>query len=375
MSQYQKDYSRGTISEEVRNIVQCEDILEFSEGLAAIKQNGLWGYVNLMGEIVIPCQYTFAMSFSEGMAVVTLNSREGFIDKKGNLVVPFNHFFANDFREGLAVVSNDEGEEYGYIDKTGKQEIPYQYSYADDFYEGLAAVSKFIDDEELTGFINQQGDVVIDFKYLNADCFQDGYAFAEVSGYSIVINQSGEEAFKLPNTEEFKLRCCGEVILWAENDDWFYQNLNTGEKRGMPDMREMSYFGDGLIIINDKNGKHGAINKNGELIIPYDYDRLDLPNEGFISFQQKGKWGYLDYKGNVVIAPQYDEADMFSSGVAVVEKGKMKHVIDAGGQVLLSIKNESFWSRILRSNTVIKKVLIRILVLIIIIAVFYYLKQ
>lgn len=36
----------------------------------AVKQNGKWGYADLTGQIVIPCQFASARRFSEGIAFV-----------------------------------------------------------------------------------------------------------------------------------------------------------------------------------------------------------------------------------------------------------------------------------------------------------------
>ena len=54
----------------------------FSEGLANVKINGKWGYINTKGEEVIPCQYDAANPFSEGVAVVIIGKKWKYIDKE-----------------------------------------------------------------------------------------------------------------------------------------------------------------------------------------------------------------------------------------------------------------------------------------------------
>jgi len=60
----------------------------FSEGLAYIRKNGQYGYVNADGELVIPIKYTQALMFLNGVALVYENingkNHSYFIDKKGN---------------------------------------------------------------------------------------------------------------------------------------------------------------------------------------------------------------------------------------------------------------------------------------------------
>ena len=47
-----------------------DDALPFSEGLAAVKNNGLWGYIDTNGEYVVQPQYEQATSFTGGCAAV-----------------------------------------------------------------------------------------------------------------------------------------------------------------------------------------------------------------------------------------------------------------------------------------------------------------
>lgn len=49
---------------------QFEGVSQFTEGLARVKQNGKYGYINTKGELVSPCIYDGANSFSKGLALV-----------------------------------------------------------------------------------------------------------------------------------------------------------------------------------------------------------------------------------------------------------------------------------------------------------------
>ena len=61
--------------------------LEFCDGLASIKGENGWGYVNTKGEVVIPFEYEYANDFKNGKAEVRTNTGEKFyIDTKGNKI-------------------------------------------------------------------------------------------------------------------------------------------------------------------------------------------------------------------------------------------------------------------------------------------------
>ena len=55
----------------------------FSEGLAAVRVDTRWGYINSRGEQVIEPRYTFARPFSEGLAAVEGLSGWNYINRSG----------------------------------------------------------------------------------------------------------------------------------------------------------------------------------------------------------------------------------------------------------------------------------------------------
>ena len=82
-----------------------DQIDAFSDGLAAVRRDGKWGYINLQGEEVIPCQFSDDFppgQFSEGLACVVddrneadkklWNKRVGFINTKGEWVLTGDYF-------------------------------------------------------------------------------------------------------------------------------------------------------------------------------------------------------------------------------------------------------------------------------------------
>ena len=54
-----------------------------SEGLAVLKVNGLYGFIDKTGTEVIPLKYDKASNFVDGLAEVSLNGKSGFVDKGG----------------------------------------------------------------------------------------------------------------------------------------------------------------------------------------------------------------------------------------------------------------------------------------------------
>ena len=61
-----------------------DDAMDFSEGLAGVKLNGKWGFIDKTGKEVIPIKFDIAWPFENGKAMVQLNGKSGTIDNQGN---------------------------------------------------------------------------------------------------------------------------------------------------------------------------------------------------------------------------------------------------------------------------------------------------
>ena len=103
-----------------------DSVGSFSEGLAEVELNDKWGFIDTMGNVVIPLKYDNAGFFSEGLAGVELDGKYGFVDTTGKEVVPLKYDSVNKFEDGLAKVELNGkwwfiSNKHGHIDKTGHE--------------------------------------------------------------------------------------------------------------------------------------------------------------------------------------------------------------------------------------------------------------
>ncbi|MGL5797616.1 MAG: WG repeat-containing protein [Cetobacterium sp.] len=111
----------GKKYDEFRNLISIISNNEFfkasesSTELILIQKNKKYGYMNKIGETVIPCIY----DSSSDLAAGNRNRKYGYINKLGQALTKFEYTKANDF--GLydeAYV--EKGSECGYINKKGE---------------------------------------------------------------------------------------------------------------------------------------------------------------------------------------------------------------------------------------------------------------
>lgn len=91
------------------------NFVNFNDELIAVIENNLYGYINKRGEVVVQPQYIYAGDFSNGIARVRSNKGFGFINQDGKLITKF-YESAFDFSEGLANVKI--GDKMGYINSS-----------------------------------------------------------------------------------------------------------------------------------------------------------------------------------------------------------------------------------------------------------------
>lgn len=246
----------------------------FSEGLASVRKDGKYGYIDKSGKEIIPFIYDNAYAFSEGLACVRKQEKWGYIDKSGKTVIPIIYDDAGSFRGGLAKVKKTgifkQTGKWGYIDKSGKEVVPFIYDYAYSFSEGLAAVEK----DRKYGYIDKSGKEVISFIYDHAYSFSESLAAVKKNGM-------------------FK------KVEWLPNMDvWGY--IDKSGKTVIPIIYDYAYsFSEGLAAVN-KDRKWGYLDKSGKTVIPFIYDGADSFRKGLAKVEKDGKEGYIDKSGRWV---------------------------------------------------------------------------
>lgn len=83
-------YLEGLLALDGSVITPCQwqYVGSLSQGLAAVRLENGFGFINSSGDLVIPCQWDFAWDFADGYAKVEKNGLWGVIDTSGTLVVP-----------------------------------------------------------------------------------------------------------------------------------------------------------------------------------------------------------------------------------------------------------------------------------------------
>lgn len=254
------------------SVHQYDELYPFSEGLAAVKKNDKFGFINTKGELVIPCQYQYAGQFKGGLACVVKdeeNNNISFIDATGKMLhtkFPFNSYYylgtmgqtyigpAISFTNGVCEIKYTLGDNIGeepqtvYIDRQMKEvaqpceELTQPEENLG--YEIFSVSDKDIYGEEtnLVGVKDKDGKIVIPAKYHDLVICDNGVVLARMFiesaesrfyqdkiGYGLTvygyIDFTGKSTFtdadmgKLEGYKEAQIPAMAQLKLEAEQEE------------------------------------------------------------------------------------------------------------------------------------------------------------
>lgn len=171
--------------------------------------------------------------FHDGLASVKKDGKWGFIDESGDLVVDFrDDILPSPASSGLAASSE-------------LMEYPV-------FYEDRCLIHNVVDGIEYFGFIDRSGKVAVEPKYVNATNFKNG--FAMVTQYTRQVIGKNELLGKdvvVYHIEELVIDKSGKVAISLMNP----RNYVPKKIKGDPPEMEASFLGDRMVAVKGEDGK------------------------------------------------------------------------------------------------------------------------
>ncbi len=381
--------------------LQYQDAKNFSEGLAAVKKDGKWGFIDKTGKVVIGFQYedVDTFGFSKGLAGVEKNGMWGFIDKTGSFVIEPQYNgeiiipFGDDDRAGIIISDtswraidrtgkilstdqmvsfslteglkgfNKDGK-FGYVDKDNKIVINPTYDMITDFREGFAAVKK----SGVWGFIDKTGKEVIAPQYLSASLFDSGAAIVKkTTGEILRIDKEGQQLQSYGSLYYGIGNFSGGLAPFAYEENGMYGIIDISGKIVIEpkyDYIESLGIGPYEFTLQDetvfidkkdrvgsfiviKDDKYGFVDKTGteivkpecELFFKFDREGYALVPKDWKNGETPKRFGMIHISGKVIAQPEYSYiSESFYEGLIVVKKNDKSGFVDKNGKVVIQLK-------------------------------------
>ena len=418
-----------------------DDILEDN---FIVKSDKKYGVVDKNFKIIIPFEYDkIEKLWSQKMLKVRVEKKWGLIDYSNNLLAPIEYdnfnvakdrsdivlackrkkwgvYSLNDNALTIPIIHTDMRWAYGCLQveydgkwgiinydgtsfmgsgdapapKTPKKKTPKPVCKFDDvrkFCDGIAAVQY----KDKWGYIDLNGNIIYPMTCDRVEDFRDGFGQIEIGGKTTVIDKTGtlhpNLCFKYrgdkedPSIDEPKLevfyqdnKCgykdpLGNIVIPA-----IYDSFGSWDERRLPIDNEF--------FIMRKGDKHGCINRNGDEILPFEFDvisrrygmvqvrqddKFALANEefklltpiiykGMVIFQNGlvyvsidgEKYGTLNYQGEVVTPAIYERTYIYENGYMVAKKDGNYGLIDPSGKVVCPFVYDTMGSIDLESGLI-----------------------
>ncbi len=336
------------------SLCMCSSLADDSESLG-------WGYIDRNGNVVIEPQFDYAYPFTAGRAKIFAGSLDdngypdeglyGYIDETGKIVIPEIYQKASDFSEnGLAVVCQNE--KYGVIDTNGNTVIDFSYDYIEAFNNNTFDAFN----GTLSGGYPESGTYHV-LREDGTEIFSgDSNAIKGIFGYNwyykvvkngkwALISLAGDQ---LTDYAYDYLCRETETIIGFERDGYYgYMDL-SGNVLISAIYDWIGPFTDGKAIV-EKNGKYYLIDESGTTLVAYkaDYVSPSIVNGFTVAFEgtlnqygspDSGYYYLMSIDGNY-ISRGYKKGkcyDVASNGVWCVKEGDSWHVLDMTGSDVFS---------------------------------------
>ena len=285
------------------------------------------------GKRLTSLDFDYMTSFSEGFACVAISGKGyGFVDETGKIVIPTIYENADSFQNGKAKVKRNGN--WFYIDKTGKEiefapDLERKYQEVGEISEGLCKVStlklRFMDlayhsDYEniagVWGYVDENGNEVISPQYIYANDFENGIAIVCKGKWTIDKKWDNE---------------CNTGRYWTEVELWGAIDKNGNEVIPFV-FDEIKYFNDTTDVFMAhhggwEEGKWGVISRTGEWLADPVFEDIDYEyQDGLFAFYKEDKWGddvplgiYDIHQHKVIFEPQFYDVSFRDDGYLEVE--------------------------------------------------------
>lgn len=281
----------------------------YAEGLAPVKKNGRWGYIDMDGKVAIDFQYDSAGLFEEGLAVVDIGGKDRYIDRTGKTVLRPICERACSFHRGVAIVQRDG--KYGFMARDGRWLIEPKYDNVDfgphhsDAYEKNGFV--WIIKGDLQGLVKLTGNgrvqVLAEPRYSRIRPYENNKASFTL------LHKDEDGCYGLRMTEGYLDETGKEIARWVAVDD-----------KGVP-QKDKDPFRKSGAAVQDKNHKWGYVDDNLNSVIACQYDEeFSFNDRGWAIVRAAGRYGVIDRKGKLLLDPVYQTLEAWVEDYIIAQR-------------------------------------------------------
>lgn len=343
-----------------------EEIGQFKNGVAFIRKGKKYGYINDKMQMIIPCKYNAVGAFNDlgyvwvcdGAKFGNDNSFSGgkygiyYIDGKeiitpkyadAGVFIPYIYSPTEKDMEKMTYNHKTVLKESGSHHLIRKSTIPKTlFSKLREDASGFYASNQ--SDGYKNGVYDLQGNMIVaEGKYMTPFYPTDGYVliYFGLNSYNFLNLATGNMLFKdnVKNAWAFN-----DGVAVISRDGKYWELIDTQGRTLTKAYYTIFPLKDGIHIVRDEqsNGDlhYGAIDGQGNVVIPAENFFVYPPSNGLMSFRKVGSdiAGYYNTKGEVAIEPRFRSALSFKGDIAEVKTDGGWGLIDKTGREVVKCR-------------------------------------
>lgn len=294
-----------------------------------IEKSRKFGFTDINGKVLVEPKYSQIDITGKYVYVKEKQGDTIVLDAAGNKVdIPSNvsKIAVADEKYNIVMTNQNNKTIYSVEDKNGNEIISGGYTYIEYLFDNYFIVCN---EKSMLGVVDDTNNVKIELKYNSIQALKNVNAIqASVTKNNVltIYNNSFEQLCEVSNAFILKQ---DEFVKIYNTEDSYYIN-----KDGKV-VTNKEIYPENKLFAKQENGKWGFEDKNGNIKVNCQYDRVTEFNEyGYAGIFKNGKWGVIDSDGKVVQEPKYQ----FTEKTDPTFLGKYYQVTFGFGEVYYSNK-------------------------------------
>lgn len=271
---------------------------EYTNGYIVKDSNKQLGIVGTNKDQILECKYSdIKHVYGNEMYIVKENGKWKITNKDGSVNTELSYDDITDINNDCVTIKNNG--KFGIIGTDKSEKVKAEYQYLKCVFSNYYIAEK----DNKYGVINIQNEAVIPFEYKSIEFDKDADCLK-------ATKSEDDKIYLIDRNMEIKLTGTNMTV----RDGYIRMNVDNQYKLVNLKFEEKSNrdaFPNNTLFTAKNDGKYGLVNKDGTLVVQYQYDDITEQNEyGFVAVKKDGKWGVIDQYGNTVVDPKYEFSDI-----------------------------------------------------------------
>lgn len=296
-----KNGQYGVIKGNNKIIVNEYKSIQYDENnkVFVLEKSKKYGVANLQGDIIVPIKYDEIDITGIYLYAKDENGTTIYDDKGTEMNVDKDIAILNTSSEKYKIkINNKNGTKYGVIDKDEKQLIEEKYNYMEYFYDNYFIASN---ENGKLGILDDSGMVKIALNHDSLQKIQNTDLIQLVATENQMTEIYDKTMQKICEMKDAIIQESDSCMRVYNDSECRYFDKNGKE------LKSTEVYPNNKLFVNVKDGKYGFVDKNGDLVVDYKYDKAYEFNEyGFATIKMGELYGAIDEQGNESVPPVYE---------------------------------------------------------------------